>query len=165
VTAVDASKARLRSLDVALAATAVCWGLALLALGGLRMYLAVSQYAWQRSLLHSSVTASTFHLGLPLLPLEDIFGLLWLIATPTWLVLAILKRSVDGDPRSKNYLVGCVLMALASFVLIIWHSADSLGGPFEIHLWTPPFVRPLLFVGDGVCGIAATAWVLLWSGS
>ncbi len=131
------------------------------------MYVAVSQYAWQRSLLHSSATVSTLHIGLPLILLLQVFGLLWLITTPAWLILAILKRRADGDRRSSTYLIGVVLMALASVVLVIWHSAEfqQPGGPFEIHLWTPAFVRSLLFMSGGVCGIGATAWLLLRTGS
>jgi hypothetical protein len=150
---------------MALAATAICSALGLLALGGLGTYLAVRQYAWANAALHSTATSGTLHIGVPLIALEQAAGLLWLLATPAWLILAIAKRHTDRDRRTTNYLVGSLLLALVAIAVIAWSaSADAWQTASPLELWTPSFIRALLLAGTGLCAIAATAWVLLPNG-
>lgn len=164
MTAVDAWRARPRLFTAAVGVVAACWGLALVGMGGVRMYAEWSEYSWERSFFHSGVSFATFHLGFPVFAIEAALGLLWFLATPAWLVLVIVTAVGDRRRRAWACAAAVVLMALAAVVVIFWPVGigDAVPGtPFDVHLVTPAFVRSLLVACLGVCGVATTGWMLV----
>lgn len=154
---------RPRPFRAAVGACATVWALALIGLGGVRMYVEWSQFHWERSVLQSGVASAAFHPDLPLIPIEAVVGLCWLAASPVWLALAVVNRVNDRTLRATGYLAAVALGLLLAAALLLWPGGvDAQPGPgFGLRLLTPAFVRSALLVCLGVCGLAATAWALL----